>query len=188
MDNADNNDKMVEILQDLLAQRDIEFDHRDRRIQCLPHILNICSGHVLDALTDQSIIEIASSQFLVPLEDVDDGQTYQEALERDPVSLCRNIINILRVSGQRRDQFEEYILEGNKAGYWDAEDENDVPTGTGAKVEINVLQLLRDVKTRWDSVYYMIRRLRYLRQVRATLSRSAGHTTTNYLPAHQRIS
>lgn len=47
MDNADNNDKMTEVLQGLLAKRDIDFDHRDRRICCLPHTLNICSGHVI---------------------------------------------------------------------------------------------------------------------------------------------
>ena len=32
-------------------------------------------------------------------------------------------------------------------------------------VQVQHLQLLRDVKTRWDSVYYMIRRLRLLRPV-----------------------
>jgi hypothetical protein len=91
---------MVEILQDLLTQWDIEFNHWDRCIQRFPHILNICSGHVLDALTNQSIIKIASSQFLVPLEDLDDRQTYQEVLKRDPVSLGCSIINILHASKQ----------------------------------------------------------------------------------------
>jgi hypothetical protein len=64
MDNADNNDKMIEVLQVLLAERQINFDHRDRRIRCLPHILNICSGHVLDMLIDHSVIDLASSWFL----------------------------------------------------------------------------------------------------------------------------
>jgi hypothetical protein len=169
MDNADNNDKMVEVLQVLLAEREVNFDHRDRHIQCLPHILNICSGHVLDALTDHSVIDLAGSQFSGVLEDLSDRQTYKEALESDPVSLGRNIINVLRASGQRRDQFEDYIQEGNREGYWDAKDENGVPIDTGKKVEIRVLQLLHDVKTQWDSVYYAIRRLRYLQQVRVTM-------------------
>lgn len=166
MDNADNNDKMTEVLQGLLAKRDIDFDHRDRRIRCLPHILNICSGHVVDALTDQELIEIAGSRFSALINDLDDdGETYQEALESDPISLSRGVVHVLRASGQRRDQFEDYILEGNQAGYWDAEDEYGLPTGTGEKVAIRVVQLLRDVRTRWDSVYYMIRRVRYLHQV-----------------------
>jgi hypothetical protein len=186
MDNADNNDKMTEALQVLLTEREIDFDHRDRRIRCLPHILNICSGHVLDAVTNHSVIDLAVSRFSEGLEDLSDRQTYKEALESDPVSLGRNIINVLRASGQRRDQFEDYIREGNKEGYWDPEDENGVPIDNGKKREIRVLQLLHDVKTRWDSVYYAIRRLRYLQQVRVYTPWTVI-LIVSCLLAHQRI-
>jgi hypothetical protein len=59
---------------------------------------------------------------------------------------------MLRSSGQRRDSFEQLIRDGNNNGWF------------GETVE--QLQLLRDVKTRWDSVYFMLRRLRELRLVR----------------------
>jgi len=36
-------------------------------------------------------------------------------------------------------------------------------------VTLRPLQLLRDVKTRWDSVYFMIKHLRYLHPVSCTL-------------------
>ena len=55
---------------------------------------NVCPTYSISALaicsiylTNQSIIEIASLQFLVLLEGLDDRQTYQEALKRDPVFL-----------------------------------------------------------------------------------------------------
>jgi hypothetical protein len=120
-------------------------------------------------VTNHSIIDLAGSQFLEELEDLSDQQTYKEALKSDPVSLGHNIINVLHASGQRHDQFEDYIQEGNKEGYWGPEDENGVPIDTGKKVEICVLQLLCDVKTQWDSVYYTIHCLCYLQQVRVTM-------------------
>jgi hypothetical protein len=103
------------------------------------------------------------------LEDLSDQQTYKEALESDLVSLGHNIINVLCAPGQRHNQFEDYIWQGNKEGYWDPEDKNGVPIDTGKKVEICVLQLLHDVKTWWDSVYYVIHHLHYLQQVRVTM-------------------
>ena len=165
MDNADNNNKMTKFLEKLLTKQDIKFNHQDWHIWCLSHILNICSGHVLDALTDKSIIAIASSCFSAPPEDLDNRQTYRKALKSDPISLGCNIVNILCASRQQHDQFEDYIREGNKAGYWNTEDENGIPS-TGKKVEIIVLQLLCNMKTQWDSVYYMICHLCYLQQVR----------------------
>ncbi|KAI6016724.1 hypothetical protein EDC04DRAFT_2608359 [Pisolithus marmoratus] len=58
--------------------------------------------------------------------------------------------------------FKAYIIEGNQNGYWDAEDANGTPTGE--KMQINVLQLVHDITTCWDSVYYMICHLCYLHQ------------------------
>jgi hypothetical protein len=103
------------------------------------------------------------------LKDLSDQQTYKEALKSDPVFLGHNIINILHASRQRHNQFKDYIQEGNREGYWDAKDKNGVPIDTGKKVKICVLQLLYNVKTQWDSVYYAICHLHYLQQVRVTM-------------------
>jgi hypothetical protein len=161
LDNADNNDTFMAKLACLLASRDIDFDAKDRRIRCFPHILNICSGHLVDKLTDMNIHDIAEAWVSTLPQDLNDRQTYQDALERDPIALGRAVVQALRASGQRRDAFEDFIKEGNTKGYWEEEDKD----GEAIKVKIDVLQLIRDVKTRWDSVYYMIRRLRLLQQV-----------------------
>ncbi|KIK21170.1 hypothetical protein PISMIDRAFT_104447, partial [Pisolithus microcarpus 441] len=87
MDNADNNDKMMEALEEMLLKHNIPFDRKDQHIHCLPHVLNICCGHVVDGLTDQELIETAGTWVSELPEDLDDQQTYREALESDPILL-----------------------------------------------------------------------------------------------------
>ncbi|KIK72845.1 hypothetical protein PAXRUDRAFT_29288, partial [Paxillus rubicundulus Ve08.2h10] len=93
-------------------------------------------------------------------QDLNDCQTYKEALHQDPIALGRTVVQALQASGQHRDAFEDYIKEGNEKGYWETRDNN----GNVITCKIDVLQLIQDVKTRWDSVYYMICRLRRLQQ------------------------
>lgn len=59
-------------------------------------------------------------------------------------------MNKCRVSGQRREQFRRITEEGNSAKEW--------PGGQ----PLDILQLLRDVDTRWSSGYLMIDRRLYL--------------------------
>lgn len=80
-----------------------------------------------------------------------DEETFEMALARDPISLARSIIRSIRASGKRREMFDTLIKDGNEKGWY------------GCIVPL--LQLLQDVKTRWDSVFYMIQRLRLLRPV-----------------------
>jgi hypothetical protein len=65
----------------------------------------------------------------------------------------------LRSSDQRREGFRTFIELGNSRNWFkDPRDDKSV-------VQVPMLQPLRDVKTRWDSVYMMVRRLRALRPV-----------------------
>ncbi|KIJ58973.1 hypothetical protein HYDPIDRAFT_101632, partial [Hydnomerulius pinastri MD-312] len=63
LDNADNNDTFMFELEKLLKERNIPFDHKDRRIRCFPHIPHICTGHVLEAIMDTSLAEIAGLEW-----------------------------------------------------------------------------------------------------------------------------
>ena len=145
-------------LQNRLLERDHTFNHRDRRIMCFPHIINICCQHVISDFTDAALAE-AADVFVESLPpDIPDRQTFTDALKRDPIALGRNIVRILRGSGQRRDGFDELIREGNKKGWFEG---GNPPT----TIQLKHLQLLHDVRTRWDSVYFMIKRLRELRPV-----------------------
>lgn len=136
----------------LLNAKKIPFDGVDKRIMCFPHVINICCQHVITQFTNielsESAVEYVADEYTYP----PSRQTFEQAAKRDPVALARNIVRVIRSSGQRRSAFLEVIRDGNAKGYF----------GKGVKE----LQLLRDVKTRWDSVYSMISRLRSLRPVR----------------------
>ncbi|KIM54018.1 hypothetical protein SCLCIDRAFT_31420 [Scleroderma citrinum Foug A] len=142
-------------LSELLAERGIKFDHIDRRIMCLPHILNICSKHIVEEYADADFAAV-SDAWVNALGDVVDKDKYIEALQRDPIALGRDIVWIIRSSSLRREGFCNTIVTGNQMSWFTNEE--------GEPIQLPILELLHDVKTRWDSIYYMINRLRILRQ------------------------
>ncbi|KAI6100749.1 hypothetical protein EDD16DRAFT_1490628 [Pisolithus croceorrhizus] len=139
----------------LLSERGIDFDPDDRHIMCFPHVLNICSSHVLKAYTQADFTNVASSWVDVFGKNVD-KVAYVEALENDPIALGRTVVRIVHASNLCRESFRNTIITGNKMKWFT--DENDQTTS------LPVVELLRDVKTHWDSVYFMINRLRTLDQ------------------------
>ena len=153
LDNAANNGTFMEELEGLLHERDIDFDHMDRRIMCFPHVINICCQHVLAKFTNVNLIDIAG---VTALPSSTSEQSFEEAVNSDPIARGRNVVRVLRSSGQRRDKFDEVVVDGNAKGWFVVGDE---------VVMLPNLQLLCDVRTRWDSVYFMIRRLRQMRPV-----------------------
>src|ERR1700710_1716500 len=52
---------MMQELRRLLGEREIEFNARDRRIMCFPHIINICVKHVLDAFSGMDPADLADA-------------------------------------------------------------------------------------------------------------------------------
>lgn len=64
----------------------------------------------------------------------------------------RSIVRALRSSGHRCAAFRQTIVKGNLKDWF--------------AFEVQELELLQDVKTRWDSVYLMISRLGELQPVR----------------------
>jgi hypothetical protein len=160
LDNASNNDAAMHHLAELLQDRDIPFDPVDRRIRCFPHIINICVKHVIEEYTLANYKDVAESWV-----DSESGETitkddYLEALRHDPVALGRSIVRVIRASGLRRHAFRESIKQANVEQWF--------KDPSGEVITMPVVELLRDVDTRWDSVYFMINRLRYLQQVKAS--------------------
>jgi hypothetical protein len=82
-------------------------------------------------------------------------------MNRDPVGRARKVVRLLRVSDQRRESFRAFIEDGNGHGWFTVKN-ND---GVHVPIEVPVLQPLRDVKMRWDSVYMMLRHLQELHPV-----------------------
>ena len=107
MDNLETNDKMMEELGKLLAEREIPFEARQQRIMCIPHVINIVVQHVIGKLS-----------FSLPPkgDDNEDNEGEVPANTKsdsaDPISSCRKIIAKIRFSGQRREKFESWIKTG----------------------------------------------------------------------------
>ena len=87
-----------------------------------------------------------------------DLEDWFAGFKRDPLKRARRIIRFLRSSDQRREGFRNTIIDGNERDWFS-------PKNNPHSVRVPELQLLRDVKTRWDSVYLMLLRLRQLRPV-----------------------
>ena len=134
----------------LLQAREIDFDPLDRRIMCFPHVINICCQHVIADLTNIELAE-ATEEFVAVLPlGLSDQQTFEEAVKWDPVALGCNIVRVLRNSGQRHDLFDNIVRDGNEKGWFQVRN-------PPRPIQLPLVQLLRDVATRWDSVYYMVR-------------------------------
>jgi hypothetical protein len=173
----------------------VSFNPKESRIMCFPHVINTCVQHTLKALNngvDTDIDDIVpvenehDSDLDLYVSDDDDSEgsddeknddeggggngggngnvnTSKEEniaisnVPGDPLNKIRAIVRGIRASGQRQEQFTNVILGGNQYGWW--------KDGQGNVVTIKPMQLLRDVKTRWDSTYQMLVRFREFRQV-----------------------
>ena len=149
MDNASNNDTMMKVLRAKLAkERNIEFDPVDRRIMCFAHIVDLCSGQVIHGLSNG-------------VDDKDDSSSSDDntvAVASDPISAACAAVRAIQGSIQHRDDFARVITEGNCQN-WFTDPKMSKP------IQLNQLQLLRDVPTRWDSIYLMLRQLCEMRLV-----------------------
>lgn len=125
----------MEALQRKFDERDIVFDPVDRRIMCYVHIVNLSSGRVIRAASGG-----------------------EDTPESNPIEHAHGVVRAIRVSGKRRDAFDEMVKLGNTNKWF--------KVGNPAKVVmLKELQLLQDVRTRWDSIFFMLNRLREMRPV-----------------------
>ena len=126
--------------------------------RCFPHVIQICCDHMMDSITNVPLADTAA-EFVALVPSVDpDKQTFEEAVSQDPIALGHAVVLSIWASGQCCQNFEETIKDGNSKHWFSVDDKREF-------VVVPFLQLLRDVKTRWDSVYGMISRLRVMRPV-----------------------
>ena len=114
---------------------------------CFPHVINIKCQHDIAKFTNIDLVDLAH---VAELPSAADGQSFEDAVSSNPIACGRNIVRILQSSGQRRKRLKEVIVDGNAKGWFVA---------GGIEVMVPPCQLLHDVKTRWDLVYFMIRHL-----------------------------
>ena len=152
-----------------LREIDVEFDEKQNYIRCFAHVINLCAQAAIKAMEKDDADEAYSDSETEPATESSDSDAPQVAMrairvtkKSGPIRRARKTVAFIRKSGQRRDQFLEIIAQGNTDSKWtNAEEKN---------VTLAVVIVLPDVKTRWDSVFYMLRRLRYLRQVSQSAS------------------
>jgi len=88
-------------------------------------------------------------------------KAWVDTMKGDPLWHAWRVIHLLCSLDNHRTEFQKIIVDGNKLGLFMKKD------GDSNQVKDNVpeLQLLRDMKTRWDSVYMMLLYLRQLQPV-----------------------
>lgn len=175
---------MMRELETLLMAREkatnktIKFGFKNNCVRCYAHIINIVSLHIISTFTSSDYESPSPDDYDSDDSDADDGNTadgrananqvgdlaykteaieWSAGLKRDPLNRARNVIRILRSLGDHRQEFEKFIIAGNKEGWFFKYVDGERTVATVEK-----LQPLRDVKTRWDSVYMMLNRLRAL--------------------------
>lgn len=109
----------------LLTSCGIDFDANERRIICLPHLLNTCARHVTENYKAVDFLDIGVDAWVDSLGDIINRDTYIMELKRDPIKLARNIVRCLRASNGRRLAFQATIRNGNEMCCWiDADGEH----------------------------------------------------------------
>jgi hypothetical protein len=166
-DNASNNNTMMEELEVKMIARDIEFDALDRSVYCFGHIIELCSKRVVNVASGGAE---GDGDDLLSSDDEADIDV-PAAVDPRPVPKARSAVRVIRASGMRRDEFNTVIKNGNEKGWF--------RQGNPPRViQVKYLQLLRDVRSRWDSMYPMLQRLREMRPVRHS-------AFLNMISAHQ---
>jgi hypothetical protein len=169
MDNASANTTMMQELGRMFKEDSkVDFDATDRQIMCYAHVINLSSGRVVRAASRAATVnkddndddDDSWSEPLRPPPYMPDQQSYDDAVARDPIALGRSAVHIIRASGTRHAAFKAVIADGNQENWFI---EGEPPNET--IVQVKDQELLRDVCTRWDSVYHMLSRLRELRLV-----------------------
>src|SRR5260221_11790541 len=93
-----------------------------------------------------------------------DLEEWFAGIKRNPLRHARRVICLLHSLDLCKQNFHEFIQSGNEQKWFTKLDDN----GKHVMVQICKLQLLRDVKMRWNSVYMMLKCLRYLQLVRSS--------------------
>ena len=94
---------------------------------------------------------------------------YLRALKADVLGLVRKLTTTCRISGNRREEFENMVLEGNQNQMWTDDH--------GECVSVKILQLLRDCEIQWSSTHLMVDRILMMLPVRVpcTLASSCSN-------------
>jgi hypothetical protein len=151
MDSVSNNVTMMTHLTILLESGGINFDPCDCQVACYTHC-----------------IDLAFKVAIGPLPNKDMLQDNDEATLQHPITLACMVVQTIQGSNLHQEEFNEVITQGNLKQQFKSVD--------GEVITVKPLQLLRNVRTRWDLCYCMLERLQVLCPVCAVLSYFLSNT------------
>jgi len=140
---ASSNTTMMQAMEAHLTPRQIDYDAADNHIICIKHNTANTTGCM--------IAKASTTEYSDNFDDFADPVNSQDGV-CNVIALVHNIVRSIRASGQRLDCFNDMIKLRNKRGWF-------------GDAKVPELQLLRDVKTWWGSVYAMLKRFCMLRLV-----------------------
>ena len=135
----------------------MEFNARDSRIPCFPHIVNIITQCILKAL-DQGVTQDSELPDLIDADDEDDKDDAVVVADDDDddnggssrsiISKVWQLVHTIRASDQQQELLRSVIIRGNESKWW---------VNVKKKViSIQPRQLILNVRMRWDSTYQML--------------------------------
>jgi len=172
----------------------IDFSSSNNHIHCYTHIINICSAHIIASVTSSkkdhlSGLRIPANGSSNGLDDDSDdkgdgnpahsinklelaAECYDDqgnlnlrwwfsGIKCNPLKCAWRIIQLICSLDQCRQGFQDYIKDGNECGWFVVKGKD----GDCTTIPILQVELLRDMKTRWDLVYLMLQCLWQLRPV-----------------------
>ncbi|KAJ3517257.1 hypothetical protein NLJ89_g623 [Agrocybe chaxingu] len=166
MDNATNNDTLVEFFAERCRQEGIDFDEKNACMRCLPHTIHLAALKLLEsvgALTkeeaaransrsspyqDAATEDISSSQDDLAVDHEDEPEDWTEDVTPNSgvigraVFKLRKIVRFVQSSPQQRQKFRQEVLKSMNKG----------ETLPGIAT-----MLILDVRTRWSSTHQMLR-------------------------------
>ena len=136
-DNAANNNTFLRELEYICHQKEIKFDHKKNNIRCLAHIINLTVQEILKNIKAGDAQEEDELLELVSQEEQEDN------VNVEIIPKLRRLIVKIRSSPQRKEKFARHC----------------------EFFSIKSLNVILDVKTRWNSTYLMLDRVIKLREV-----------------------
>ncbi|KAF5370272.1 hypothetical protein D9758_006873 [Tetrapyrgos nigripes] len=169
LDNASNNNTMMRALERMFREIGIQFSAEGNRIRCFPHIINIAVKTGLSKLTyaeepqgfqdPDGVTEADIVDFTPPPAFESISPDYLAALKVDLIARVRKLVNACRASGKRRSGLRKVVIEIREAVLAEKEQAGVEITEDDENNVIKVVVLLRDVDTRWSSIFLMIDRM-----------------------------
>lgn len=136
-DNAANNNTFLRELESACRKKEIKFDHKKNNIRCLAHIINLTVQEILKH------IKAGEAQEEDELLELISREEQEDVVNVEIIPKLRRLLAKIRSSPQRKEKF------ARRCEFF----------------SIKALNIMLDVKTRWNSTYLMLDRILKLREV-----------------------